>query len=68
VYNRVFERYVSVLAEGYDETLFLWKVLGSDKMKECISHWRNEFDYVVIDSPHAFRSPMPCSYPEKPRE
>jgi len=27
------------------------EVLGSDKMKECISRWRNEFDYVIIDSP-----------------
>ena len=27
------------------------EVLGSNKMKECISRWRNEFDYVIIDSP-----------------
>jgi len=27
------------------------EVLGSSKMKECISRWRNEFDYVIIDSP-----------------
>jgi len=27
------------------------EVLGSTKMKECISRWRNEFDYVIIDTP-----------------
>jgi polysaccharide biosynthesis transport protein len=27
------------------------EVLGSSKMKECISRWRKEFDYVIIDSP-----------------
>jgi succinoglycan biosynthesis transport protein ExoP len=27
------------------------EVLGSNKMKECISRWRDEFDYVIIDSP-----------------
>jgi capsular exopolysaccharide synthesis family protein len=27
------------------------ELLGSSKMKECISRWRTEFDYVIIDTP-----------------
>jgi len=27
------------------------ELLGSSKMKECISRWRNEFDYVIVDTP-----------------
>jgi succinoglycan biosynthesis transport protein ExoP len=26
------------------------EILGSSKMKECIARWRNEFDYVIIDT------------------
>src|SRR3984885_1035095 len=27
------------------------ELLGSTKMKECISRWRSEFDFVIIDTP-----------------
>lgn len=27
------------------------EILGSSKMKECIARWRNEFDFVIIDTP-----------------